>query len=50
MSRVELYLATNKANPIIKPNTVFHLLENISMVHTIATVKTAMADTPGKKL
>ena len=40
------YLARGHANPMMKPKTVFHFPDSISMVHTAATVYTAMADTP----
>ena len=40
------YLANGHANPMMKPKTVFHFPDSISMVHTVATVYTAIADTP----
>ena len=40
------YLATGHANPMTKPKTVFHFPDSISMVHTVATVYTAIADIP----
>ena len=41
-----IYIATGHANPMMKPKTVFHFPDTISMVHTVATVYTAIADTP----
>ena len=40
------YLATGHANPMTKPKTVLHFPDSISMVHTVATVYTAIADIP----
>ena len=41
-----IYIATGHANPMMKPKTVFHFPDTISIVHTVATVYTAIADTP----